>query len=313
MVERASRARLNVLFPDIFYRNSFLGRSDVMPTADRLEEGFDALQYMTDESHEVGIEMHPWFCINYRTPAFTEWFEETYGKDVRFYTEEGEVEPLAVDVHREEYRDFVVDLMVGVAEDYDVDGIHLDYIRTRGRCFCDECAVEFEQQFDTPISEGTDEQWVEWNRQAIGDIVKRTAEGVAEVKEDAIISAAVFSSLEGGAAQGQHPAKWAAEGWVDLIIPMDYSMQSLQVRANEREFLEALEDEDKLAAGLSVYVRTPEGGRPREPALVREQINMIRSMGIRGYVLFSLLNLSDAQIEMLREDVNAEEAVPFFR
>jgi uncharacterized lipoprotein YddW (UPF0748 family) len=313
MIERSSRARLNVLFPDIFYRNSFLGRSDVMPTADRVEEGFDPLQYMTDEAHEAGIEMHPWFCINYRTPAFTEWFEETYGEDVRFYDEDGEIEPLAVDLHRKSYRDFLVDLMVGVAEDYDVDGIHLDYIRTRGRCYCEDCAVEFEAQFDTPITEGTDEQWVEWNRQAIADIVERTAEGVAEVNPDAIISAAVFSSLEGGAAQGQHPAKWVAEGWVDLIIPMDYSIQSLQVRANERRFLEALEDDDKLATGLSIYQAGESGSTPRDPELVREQINMVRSMGIHGYVLFSLVHLDGGLVEMMREDVNEEPAVPHFR
>jgi len=261
----------------------------------------------------AGMEMHPWFAVNYRNPEFTEWFEETYGEDVRFYNEAGEVEPLTVDLHREAYRDFLVNLMVGVARDYDVDGIHLDYIRTRGRCYCEDCRREFQEQFGVPLTEATDEQWVEWNRRAVNDIVQRTAEGVEEVNPDAIISAAVFAGIEGGAAQGQDPAGWAAEGWVDVIMPMDYSMQSLEVLANERRFLAALEDDSKLATGLSIYQRSGDGAESRDPELVREQINMVRSMGIHGYVLFSLMHMSDAQIEMMREGVNEEEAVPYFR
>ena len=313
MVERALRARLNVLLPDIFYRHTFLGQSELMPMSGRVEEGLDPLAYMIEQAQGAGIEMHPWFCINYRSPAFSEWFEETHGEDVRMYDEAGEIQPLAADVHRKAYRDFIVDLMVGVARDYPVDGIHLDYIRTRGQCFCDDCRVEFEEQFGVPLTEASEEQWIEWQRGAIGEIVRRTSEGVRAVRPDAIISAAVFSSQSGGASQGQDPVRWVAEGWVDVVMPMDYSMQTLEVRTNERRFLDALDDGDALCTGLSIYQSGPEGALPRWPELVREQIEMVRSLGIRGYALFSLMHLSDEQIEMMRESVNAEEAAPFFR
>jgi len=36
-------------------------------------------------------------------------------------------------------------------------------------------------------------------------------------------------------------------------------------------------------------------------------------MGIRGYCLFAFGHLSDEQLEMLRERVNAGPAVPYFR
>ncbi len=312
-VERSERANLNMVIPDVFYRNTFLGHSDLMPISDRVEEGLDPIAYMTEACHQRGLEMHPWFCISYRSPQFNEWFEETYGTDVRMYDESGERVELAVDVHRPEYRDFVVDLMVGVARDYDVDGIHLDYIRTKGRCFCDACRAEFAEQFGKPLTEATDEEWIEWQRQAIGDIVRRTAEGVAEVNPDAIISAAVFAGLHGGAMQGQDPAGWARQGWVDVVIPMDYSTSTLAIRANERQFLEALDDDDALATGLSLYMGRGETTHSRPASLVAEQINLVRSMGIHGYVLFSADHLSDDQIEMLREDVNARDAVPFYR
>jgi uncharacterized lipoprotein YddW (UPF0748 family) len=55
----------------------------------------------------------------------------------------------------------------------------------------------------------------------------------------------IFSNLSGGASQGQGPAGWAQQGWMDLILPMDYQMQTLQVRANERQFLAALAKDDQ--------------------------------------------------------------------
>jgi len=36
-------------------------------------------------------------------------------------------------------------------------------------------------------------------------------------------------------------------------------------------------------------------------------------MGIHGYCLFTYSHLSDSQLDMLRDQVNAELAVPYFR
>lgn len=313
IVQRCVEAGLNTIIPDIFVRNSFMAKSDLMPwTAEKWAE-FDPLAYLIERAHEAGLEVHPWFCVSYRDPAFNAWFEETCGEDVRVYTRTGEVEPLVSDVHREAYRDFMVDLMVGVARDYDVDGIHLDYIRAKNQCYCERCAAEFLEQFGRPLSEATDEDWTAWQRAAIGEIVRRTAEGVHGLDPEHIMSAAVFSGLSGGARQGQDPAEWARQGWIDVVIPMDYAMQSLQVRANERAFLEALDEDDRLVTGLSLYQRSGTEVSSRPPELVREQIELVRSMGIHGYCLFAFSHLSDEQMAVLRDELNAERAVPFFR
>jgi len=99
---------------------------------------------------------------------------------------------------------------------------------------------------------------------------------------------------------------------MDLIIPMDYQMQTLQVRANERQFLAALADDDQLVTGLSLYARSGDKVTSRPPELVRQQIEFVRQMGIRGYCLFAYTHLSEPQCAMLRDQVNAEPAVPYF-
>jgi uncharacterized lipoprotein YddW (UPF0748 family) len=203
--------------------------------------------------------------------------------------------------------------MVGVARDYNVDGIHLDYIRTMGRCFCDSCERGFAGQREKPLAEASEDEWISWQRKAIGDIVKRTAKGVRQVRPHAKVSAAVFANMSGGASQGQDPARWAKEGWIDVIIPMDYQMQTLQVRANERQFLSALANDDKLVTGLSLYMRSGGEVKSRPPELVLQQTELVRRMGIHGYCLFADSHLSDMQIEVLREKVNSEPAVLYFR
>jgi uncharacterized lipoprotein YddW (UPF0748 family) len=309
LVERAARARLNAIVPDIFVRDSFIGKSELMPMSTSVEEeGFDPLAYLIERAHAAGIEVHPWFCVTYRDAKFR---ERLRGVDI--IDEQGNARELGADVHRPEYRDFVVNLMVGVARDYEVDGIHLDYIRAMSDCYCDKCRAEFEQEFGKPLTEATDEDWVKWQREAIADIVRRTAEGVRKARPGTVMSAAVFSNLSSGARQGQDPARWAQEGWVDVVIPMDYAMQTLAVRSNERQFLNALEDDTKLVTGLSLYARNGDQVAPREPSHVQQQIGLVRSMGIHGYCLFEAVYLSDGIVEMLSSDLNREPAAPYHR
>jgi hypothetical protein len=94
---------------------------------------------------------------------------------------------------------------------------------------------------------------------------------------------------------------------------MDYQMQTLQLRSNERQFLEALDDDSKLVTGLSLYMRSGGEVSSRPPELVREQIELVRRLGIHGYCLFAYSHLSDEQLEILREEINPEPAKPYFQ
>jgi len=308
VVDRAVAARLNVLVPDIFYRNRLAAKSSLAAMPDNVEEGLDPLAELIKVAHNKGLEVHPWFCVSYGPGTSKDTRPEWAEVD-----KDGKLIPFVNDLHSPEYRQHFVDLVVEVARNYDIDGIHLDYIRTRGDCYCTRCRTGFQALFGKPLTEATAEDWVAWNRPAVGNIVRRVASRVRRVKPEAIISAAVFTGLEGSARQGQDPAAWARQGWVDLVMPMDYDMSSLQVRANENRFLGILDDDNKLASGLCMYQRTGAGTVPRPSWLVKEQIQLVRSLGIHGYCLFCDSYLSPDIIEMLRTDLNREPAVPYFR
>ncbi len=312
LIRRCKQARLNVLFPDVFVRNHFAARSPLFPK--RAENmSFDPLAALIKKAHAAGLEVHPWFCVTYRDASFRRWFQQTHGVNIDMLNRDGSVRPFGADVHKAAYRDFMVKLMVQIARDYPVDGIHLDYIRSMGQCFCPTCRAEFQREFGKPLEKATDEEWQRWQRAAIRDIVRRTAEGVRQVRPQAKMSAAVFRDMPSGALQGQDPAGWARAGWLDIVIPMDYQMESTSVRATERQFLEALDDDNKLVTGLSLYMRAGDQVYSRPAELVEEQIGLVRWMGIHGYCLFAFNHLSDEQLKVLREKVNKEPAVPYFR
>lgn len=311
-VARSKKAGLNVLIPDIFVRNNFLAKSSLMPSTAIREPGTDPLAELIEKAHAAGLEVHPWFCVTYRDAKFRGWFRTQRGAGVDILDKDGKTVPLGADVHRPQYRDFIVDLMVGVARDYPVDGIHLDYIRSMEKCYCQDCRAEFAKGFGKPLAAASDEDWIKWQREAIGDIVRRTAEGVRKVRPKAVMSAAVFSSLAGGATQGQDPAGWTRQGWIDLVLPMDYQMQTLQVRAHERQFLNALGNDDQLVTGLSLYMRSGQKALSRPGELVREQIELVRRMGIHGYCLFAYSHLSDEQLQAIQK-LNQEPATPYYR
>ncbi len=308
-VDRAHRAGLNALVVSATGGDALIAKSDLWGMREDIPEGFDPLQDLIEKAHAVGIEVHPWFSVMYRRQGFRDWFPE----EIDMVQEDGSVQSRGADMHCKAFRDFMVDVMVGIARDYDVDGIHLDYIRSMGKCYCERCQREFEEQFGKPLTEATDEDWVQWQGQAIYDIVKRTAEGVREVNPDAKISCAVFSNMEGGAMQGQQAPQWAREGLVDIVMPMDYKMQTLELRASEDRWLAALDDDAKLCTGICAYARTGDGPVSRPPELVREQVELIRSMGIHGYTLFRLGFVTGELLEAFESEINEENAVPYFR
>ena len=313
LVDRCRQARLNTLVVSILVRNTLVAKSDLMPMGKNVAQGFDPLGYLIEKAHAAKIEVHPWFCVTYRDRHFRSWFHQQRGVNVDMIDKSGKPISLGADVHRPEYRDFMVGLMIGVARDYPVDGIHLDYIRTMGHCYCEQCRSEFARKFNKPLADATDEEWIAWQRGAIGEIVQRTAEGVRRARPQAIMSAAVFSSMSSGAAQGQDPGGWANRGWIDVVMPMDYQMQTLHVRSNERHFLAAIDDDTKLATGLSLYMRSGTDVMSRPPELVQQQIELVRRMKIHGYCLFAFSHLSDEQLAVIRDELNPEPAAPYFR
>ncbi|MGQ9687942.1 MAG: LamG-like jellyroll fold domain-containing protein, partial [Desulfobaccales bacterium] len=131
-IERIKKAGFNVYVPCVWHGGGTRYPSPKAPAA----RGFtilttDPLKRLLDLAHQNGIEVHPWFCVALREGDI---LPEFYGPGTP---------DKAFDLHRPEFRAFMVDLILDVVQRYEVDGINLDYIRTMGLCRCEFCQKEY--------------------------------------------------------------------------------------------------------------------------------------------------------------------------
>lgn len=83
----------------------------------------DILREMLDAAHARGIKVHAWYVVNGDRVFVDEYPEEGMGH-FQYGLEQERVNPAS-----RKYRDYMKALIAEVLEKYEVDGIHLDYIR----------------------------------------------------------------------------------------------------------------------------------------------------------------------------------------
>ncbi|RLE80134.1 MAG: hypothetical protein DRJ52_07045 [Thermoprotei archaeon] len=129
-------------------------------------DGGDLFEEIVRAARDVGIEVHAWFCLypeSVENPSKylrehpeavlvnkygkTNWEEPTWSYIKREYSK------LWVCPSHEGYREYLASLMREVLEKYDVNGIHLDYVRypeaLEGRyyCYCPRCLNKYEKEY----------------------------------------------------------------------------------------------------------------------------------------------------------------------
>ena len=105
---------------------------------------YDPLQFAVEQAHKRGLEIHAWVNVvrcfngaeskvlnnpNHISKRKPEWVME----DIR-----GGQKSLWLDTGLPEVREYISDMITEIVETYDVDGVHLDYIRYPGKNFEDE-------------------------------------------------------------------------------------------------------------------------------------------------------------------------------
>lgn len=313
ILARVKAAGFNVYVPCIWHGNgTFYPSSLVRPDpklTEALRAGHDPLAYLIERAHRLGIEVHPWFTVIRRE---NQWFPQYYdeGAPVNAY-----------DVHNEAFRRFIVELMLDVVRRYDVDGINLDYIRSMGTCDSERCRADYRRRYRRSLqadlyiqklSGSAPRSLVDWNRQAVADIVRNVSVRAKAIKPDLIVSADVHMLNEALLAEGQDAAYWANSGWVDVVYQMDYRRN---VDFDEAQRARALLAEPtKMVLLLSTYDRIDSDIVARDAQAVVERVRQIRRLWpATGVGFYHYVQLADSQAAALGANVFSGPAVPAWR
>ncbi len=274
IVREAHEAGFNALFWQVRGNGDAFYRSRLEPWGAELsgklgkDPGFDPLRIVLDEAHARGMQVHAWMN------AYPMW----RGKTAPPQSQAGPTVPLQIYLAHPEWRAMddkgkVIDLndhyvfaspgipavkkyIAAVARDivkrYDVDGIHLDYIRYGGRQYSHDpvSLKRFAAANRSAPTKGLREigdhrrqSWEDWQREQVNETVRGVYRGVksafASLRRDErarrgtrpLLSAAVWGIYRDQwgwrASQGysdyyQDPREWVRGGYVDFVCPMIY-------------------------------------------------------------------------------------------
>ncbi|MEW6684750.1 MAG: family 10 glycosylhydrolase [Candidatus Edwardsbacteria bacterium] len=323
MLESAEKNNFNAIFVQVYARGEAFYPSRFVPLSRLVKRGFDPLALIVKEAHHRGLEVHTWLNIYYAwsfedLPRDTTHLLNLYpwsslvdesGRPLKDYTSKEfarhGLEGTFVSPADLWIREYLLEIVREIVLKYDVDGIHLDYIRYPGLKYGYDVSSrsEFMRQFyvdpydflerpgELTFQLGRDgylDLWTKWERwkvDRVTEFVKNVRQELSRMNPWVKLSAAVIPDYQSAYSyHGQDWGRWLQEGLVDFVVPMCYDTQINTVIRQIRNGL-AWVNKGDLIAGIAVYNQSV--------GEAIEKISAVRHLGVKGVVLFSYDAIAD--------------------
>lgn len=294
ILDQYQRANINTVIFQTRVRAALLYPSKIEPWELSLtgvagkEPGYDPLAFCIDECHKRGMELHAWVvCI----PIGTKERQAKYGAasltrkrpELVKTAKGGEMFMIP---GKPETADYIASICKEIVENYDVDGISLDYIRYP------ESIYNFSDENLYPRS--SSQSKADWKRENITRIVRRVHDVVKPIKPWVKLSSSPIGKYKdtsrysaggwnGYNAVWQDPILWLKEDWQDLLFPMMYFTGN-----NYYPFLfqwAEMANGHPICPGLGIYFLDPREGRWTLNE-VRAEMHTARNSGIGGIAFY---------------------------
>lgn len=266
------------------------------------DPGFDPLHTAIETAHGRGVKLLAWLNV---TPGWRgadapkdarqlwaqrpEWFLADASKRRQPQTKAGYVH---LNPCLPEVRSYLASLAHEIAERYEVDGIHLDYIRfpsrdpeERGNGYpADPRSFELfrKERGADPKQEPT--LYEKWKAACVTQLVREIRRSVLATARRPALSAAVWATPSLARERVcQEWDTWAREGLVDALFPMNYESDDGRFSANVAECM-AKRHGVPLVVGVMP-------GKHKSPTQTNRQIESAYARGAAGVALFGYQSL----------------------
>ena len=259
------------------------------------DPGYDPLAFAIDQCHQRQMELHAWVVS---IPCFKSAPPRSVGKkslmqshpkllckyDGTYYMNPGMPETAR----------YLSDLCQEIAKQYDIDGIHLDYIRYPDRPEAFSDATLFRKY-------GKGRKRDQWRRDNITAIVAQVYTSVKKLKPWVRLSCSPVGkykdvtrfSAKGWSAWStvyQDAQGWLNQGIMDMLCPMMY-FQGDHFYPFAADWQESCNGRT-IVPGLGVYFLSPKE-KDWDLAVVQRQIHFLRSERLGGQAYFRCRHLTD--------------------
>jgi uncharacterized lipoprotein YddW (UPF0748 family) len=326
--DRMAEAGINTVFVETVNAGYPIYPSRVAPAQNPLTRHWDPLAAAVELGQERNIEVHAWIWVfavgntphnrllnqpdDYPGPilsAHPDWAAYDNRGNI---LPPGQTKPF-LDPANRQVRSFLMRMISEILTDYDVAGIHLDYIRypfqdpSANRTFGYGTAArqEFRRMMGidpaelSPRDNGSDspeerqrqrylwERWTDFRIHQVSSFVSEAAQLIRRQKPEAVVSVAVFPLAEHERLQKiqQDWNRWAEDNTVDWVVLMSYAMDTNRFEQLIRPWLRPNNANNTLILpGIRLLNLS-------DSATV-DQIQALRDLPTSGYALFATDNLN---------------------
>ena len=281
----------NAVFPNMLwgglahYNSAFLPRS-----ADYTNYG-DQITACVDAAHARGVQVHVW-KVNWNLGGAPQSFIDSLRTANRTQvSRDGQPKDWLCPSHPENQA-LEKATMLEVAQNYEIDGIHFDYIRypDSDHCYCVGCGARFQNQTgqtvanwpaDVLATSALRTAFLDWRRTQITRLVAAVHDAVKAAKPGVKVSAAVFpdaaSAYDG---VGQDWRKWVADGLLDFVCPMNYTTSYNSFTSLVAQQMDYVSGRVPVYPGIGAFILEPDA------CLAQLQATRVADTG--GFILFEL-------------------------
>jgi len=315
--EQARKARMNMIIfqvrgnADAFYRSHYEPWGASLTGTLGKDPGWDPLQYAIETAHELGLELHAW--VN-TFPAWRDKEPPTETTPRHPYLEhpdwivcdsaahpmKGGEGYITFSPGNPAVREHVQNVVMDIVRNYDIDGIHFDYIRypegsnVRGYSHDSASVARFNSKEGNPYKL----DWESWQREQVNIFVRQVYNAITEAKPWVKVSCSAIGKFSGTGWTGynvvyQDARRWMEEGKMDFVVPMIYYERSHPTHSFTlcvSQWIDHAElSKKQVYPGLGAYrTEGPQGWGWDE---LWEQIQFVRTSGLPGIVFFAASNL----------------------
>ncbi|MBF88296.1 MAG: hypothetical protein CMG75_01310 [Candidatus Marinimicrobia bacterium] len=299
---------------DALYNSQFAVRSQLIKNSK-----FDPLEYAIQKGHSLDLKVHAWINVllawtsnklpnndNHIIVSSPAWIDQSFfnkrtlSGDLIFPKDKNL--PKYLSPSHPGVRKHLMNILEEIITVYDLDGVHLDYIRYADSDFGYNMSarIMFEEQYGIdPLRLVIDNDndfsnkkafeskkmllaWGNYRRNAITNIIKSFNSLILNRRPECILSAAVKPNPnEAYNRFFQEWDLWLSEGLIDYAVPMNYAIDSQDFIYQINSIREKLSPKywPGIIMGIAAY--------NQEVIQTRDKIRFSRTQGISGVAIFS--------------------------
>ncbi len=255
-----SREKIDELIDDVYNSNmntiiaEVRYRSDAMYVPNRISyefknneprcyvlnnQNFDPLEYIIEKSNPKGIKVIAWVTTFVATPKKLDSVDKKhlYYEHPDWITYDNNFHKMPINVLEgafvdpgiPEVQDYIASVILDIVQNYNIDGIQLDYIRYPGRKYGYNPIAR--NLYKSQVEFETSNSWSKWKQDQVSRFMKRIYMEIKSFRPKLLVTAAVMANPEDAKnSYSQDWISWLKNGYLDYAFSMSYNFSNKEFK-----------------------------------------------------------------------------------